>query len=517
MKSNERNSRGTALDVADHVQLLIDTALVGSVQGVELVMNEPFQDHETVLAADRPWETLIHSSNTVIRDGDRLRMWYFAIRFTHPPGATAEDTYEGFKSFYRRYPYDEFICYAESTDGLHWQKPDLGLYEFAGSRSNNIVLDPSGGRRYHGCCVFVDPAAETAARYKMWSPLQALASPDDAVPAPADGMRRFHSRDGTRWEQHLPDTPDPPGNYDSYNPVFYDVRLGRYVGYKRHWTEDLDGRLWTRYRAIHRWESPDFEQWTCTGEIRLTDAIDESVAVRRQRPADTCILDMYTQPVVQHPSNPQLYLMFPSAFWHWGLPKWGMHHKGGFPDRLDVQLAVSRDGILWQRAGGRRPFLRPGTSGQPDSASVYMFPNPIDSGAETWLYYGGNNVKHGGAWSESRGGIFRARLRRDGFGSADASYAGGELVTVPLRFSGTVLELNVDTGAGGVIRVEILDDEMSPIRGFDADDADELNGNDLHMAATWRGSSEVGSLSGRPVRLRFLMRDAKLYGFAFSG
>ena len=197
----------------------------------------------------------------------------------------------------------------------------------------------------------------------MWSPLQALTSPDDAEPALADGMRRFFSADGIHWAQAGEDRPNPPGNYDSFNTVFYDVRLRRYVGYKRHWTEDSGGVPWTRCRAIHRWESPDFENWTLTGEIKLTDAADESVRVERRRPTETAIVDIYTQPVVQHPENPRLYLMFPSVFWHWGEPKWGMAHKGGYPDRLDTQLAVSRDGIAWERAGERHPYPAAGYAG----------------------------------------------------------------------------------------------------------------------------------------------------------
>lgn len=511
------NGHGHVRDLGQHKQLLIDESIVESLDGVTLVMHSPYQDHEPLLVPDRPWEGQVGSYNTIIREDDRLRLWYFTVLYKHPPDATPEDTYEGYKAFFLKYPYDQFLCYAESADGVHWEKPELGIYEFNGSRWNNIVLDPAGGRRYHGCCVFIDPSAEPAARYKMWSPLQALSSPDDAVPAPADGMRRFYSGDGIHWTMYQPDTPNPPGNYDSYNAVFYDVRLNRYVGYKRHWTEDFGDVPWTRYRAIYRWESPDFEQWTSMGELKLTDAADESVNVDRKRPADAPIMDMYTQPVIQHPDNPHLYLMFPSPFWHWGEPTWDMWHKGGFPDRLDVQLAVSRDGINWTRAGARHPLLRPGPTGKADSACVYVFPHLVTFDDETWLYYGATTTKHGDSWWRCRGGIFRARLRRDGFGSADASYQGGQLVTAPLQFSGNTLELNADTSAGGVVRLEILDETMRPVKGFELTDADELNGNDLRMKVTWNNSTNVESLAGKAVRLRFVMRDTRLYAFQFTG
>lgn len=497
-------------------QLFVDELLVESMEGVVLAMKPPYQDHAPVLVPDRPWEGRIGAYNTVIKEGDRWRMWYHVFLPTNPPDAPVENTYQGHKAFFKKYPYLQFICYAESADGVHWDKPDLGLHDFKGSRKNNIVLDPSDGRRYHGCCVFVDPSAKPREQYKMWAPLQALSSPDDAEPAPADGVRQFYSSDGINWKSY-DDQPNPPGNYDSYNTVLYDVRLGRYVGYKRHWTQDAEGVAWSRYRAIHRWESPDFRGWTMTGEIKLADEMDQSVEVDRKRPDAMPIMDFYTQPVVQHPENPHLYLMFPSPFWHWGEPKWGMAQKGGFPDRLDVQLAVSRDGIAWQRVGERRPFLRPGMPGDADSACVYAFLQPIDVGDETWLYYQGGATKHGANWWEGECGIFRARMRRDGFVSADASYHGGELITVPIRFEGSALELNADTSAGGVIRVEILDEAKQPVEGFTLADADELNGNDIHMKVTWDDSSDVGKLVGKAIRLRFVMRDTKLYSFQLVG
>ena len=39
-------------------------------------------------------------------------------------------------------------CYAESKDGIHWKKPELGLVEFNGSKANNIVMATINGRDY---------------------------------------------------------------------------------------------------------------------------------------------------------------------------------------------------------------------------------------------------------------------------------------------------------------------------------------------------------------------------------
>ena len=111
--------------------------------------------------------------------------------------------------------------------------------------------------------------------------------------------------------------------------------------------------------------------------------------------------------------------------------------------------------------------------------------------------------------------MFRATLRRDGFVSADAGFHGGELTTPPLRFDGERLELNCDCGGGGWLQVEIQDDAGRPLEGYTATDCDPVVANAIAATVTWRGHASVAALAGRPVRLRFGMRDTKLYAFQF--
>ncbi|MCX6619613.1 MAG: hypothetical protein NTY38_00750, partial [Acidobacteria bacterium] len=109
----------------------------------------------------------------------------------------------------------------------------------------------------------------------------------------------------------------------------------------------------------------------------------------------------------------------------------------------------------------------------------------------------------------------RAIWRLDGFTSADAAWEGGEFTTPLLTFRGSKLELNAQTGGGGFIRVEILNDRGQPVAGYSAGDAKRLVGNSLHHVASWNAGTGVEGLAGKPVRLRFIMRDAKLYAFQF--
>jgi len=140
-------------------------------------------------------------------------------------------------------------------------------------------------------------------------------------------------------------------------------------------------------------------------------------------------------------------------------------------------------------------------------------------GDELWIYYMGTNRDHQGRVDpESErhdSALSRAILRLDGFVSADVDYAGGWLRTPPLLFEGSRLELNLDTSAGGMARVELQDASGKPIPGYSLSDADSLNGNSVRLAVSWKGKRDVSSLAKQPVRLHFKLRDCKLYAFQF--
>lgn len=63
--------------------------------------------------------------------------------------------------------------------------------------------------------------------------------------------------------------------------------------------------------------------------------------------------------------------------------------------------------------------------------------------------------------------------------------------------------------------MEIQSVDGKPISGFSADECDPINGDYISKDVTWHGSSDISSLIGRGVKLRFIMRDAKLFAFQF--
>jgi len=471
-----------ALELGTRKQLFIDDYLMESSEGIELKMNPPRRDGAELITPDQPWERggYIGVYSSVVQDQGKVRVWYDLIL---PTG-------EG--------PYDHqrCVCYAESDDGVHFEKPLLNLHEFAGSKANNVVMPGVVG----GCSVWIDPYAPPEHRFKT-----------QAKVYPSGQLHLHSSPDGLHWKFFSQLDPGP-GGWDTQSIIFRDRRIQRYVLYTRRWvrTEPRE----TSYRTVRRLETSDFQTWEQESVVLQADALD---LARHKPPTAQPSVDFYGADVFQPPGIDNAYMMLAQAFWHW---QERSPLKGLGPSVFDVQLAVSRDGKTFQRCGERRPFMATGPAGRFDSKSVWAMPHPVSRGDEYWIYYVGNNRDHDGnldpvANGKHLTGISRAVLRLDGFVSADAGYDGGVITTPLIRFAGDRLELNVETSGGGSVLVEFLDEQQHPIEEYAGTDAVPVNGNSVRMPVHWRGGPDVSRLAGRAVRLRFTMRDCKLYAFQF--
>jgi hypothetical protein len=109
----------------------------------------------------------------------------------------------------------------------------------------------------------------------------------------------------------------------------------------------------------------------------------------------------------------------------------------------------------------------------------------------------------------------RYTMRIDGFVALHARQKPGELVTKPLTFTGKALSFNFASSAAGNLRVEIQDASGRPVSGFTLADSDEIFGDTLDRRVTWKGSDDVSSLAGKPIRLHVVMSDADLFALRF--
>src|SRR4051794_14738094 len=164
--------------LAQSRHLFLDPSLLRERHGAELVVNPP-HSREIVIRRDRPWEKLMISFYlTVIDEGGRLRMWYICRDEDSAP----------------------HLAYAESTDGVNWEKPALGLVEYKGGKSNNLtnVTSLEGS-------VFRDPHPRNENERYVYV----------TTVFKGGGIYRFTSPDGLAWKRD--EQPLLPFEADSQN------------------------------------------------------------------------------------------------------------------------------------------------------------------------------------------------------------------------------------------------------------------------------------------------------------
>lgn len=498
------------LQVGDRRQVFIDGRFIDKARGVELFVHPPRKTGELTIRPEHPWERGgIGPYSTVLREGSTYRMWYHAVDTVNWDNTTREGC----------------ICYARSDDGIHWEKPEIGLTEYGGERKNNIVLGHGAGGVHigqAGAMVFVDPTAPDEERYRMVKKVGEV----------GDGIHIFSSPDGLRWtlthRRVLTERPQKRGHHlDSQNVIFWDGRIGKYVAYGRR-NLRRDG---SQGRSIFRGEAADLEGFPVAQDMPVVLGPDRSDLFH----GETAVVDYYTNATVKYAWADDAYYMFPTAYYHFTRGHLREFKKRGVPTNagpIHTQFAASRDGVEWHRFD-RRPFVRLGMRGSFDWASCRVIHGivPDTTGRLMFLYYWASDRLHGWdrddrnkrllretgfAATQDVAVLSRLVLRRDGFISVRGDYTGGEFTTPPLAFRGEKLVLNVDTSATGMVRVGICDRQGGALPGLEIEACDRIHTtNETDRIVTWKGESDVSRFAGSPIRLRFEIRDADLYAFQF--
>jgi hypothetical protein len=451
-------------------------------EGVRFELHRPIP-REVSLERNKRWEGNTSGYTTVFHDGDLYRMYYRGTHTVYTPGKVTS-------------PHREVVCYAESKDGIHWTRPELGLVEFEGSTKNNILWDGVGS---HCFTPFKDtnPDCPAEARYKAVS---------RGRPQGKKGIYVFKSSDGIHWKLIRDEPVITTGAFDSQNLAFWDSLRGEYRAYVRDFRNGRDIRTCT---------SKDFVNWT---EPEFLEYSPERTS------------QLYTNGVIPYYRAPHIFLGFPTRYVDHG---WAESTKQ-LPQREYRELVASSS----QRSG--TAFTDGMFMSSRDGATFHIWPESfIRPGIQrpgSWFY--GDNYQNWGivetrshlpgapnelsfyvseAGRQDNGNrLRRYTLRVDGFVSAHAPLSGGELVTKPMTFEGSQLEINVSTSAAGSVRVEIQDADGKPVPGFSLDDCHPQYGDELDRVVSWKSGTEVSRLSGKPVRLRFVLQDADLYSLRFT-
>ncbi|MSU37308.1 MAG: hypothetical protein EXS36_19870 [Pedosphaera sp.] len=462
-------------------QLFVDDWVVDSLKNLSRVVHSPTrQDGNPVLRGTEPWEkwTVDVNGHTTLYDDEshQFRMWYVSALIS-PDSAYGE--------LHR-------VCYTVSTDGIHWTKPELGQVDWAGSRRNNLIQWGKNWMRRPN--VLKDPQdPDPTRRYKMIY--------SDFIEG-RTAIVKAYSIDGIHWRLNGDGQPWFRKQHNS-DLLGWDASVQKYVHYVRMPGSPV---------SVGRSTSEDFVTWS------------EPQTVIAPKKGETGVNFMGLA-TFQHEG---MYL---------GLIRVRAHTEKGRWARAYVELASSRDGIRWTRYSPGTPFFKEGDAGGWDSEMVTMSA-PIVREGKLWFYFTGQNHAFGKApllkvqagWKENgqqiESAIGLATLRQDGFVSLDAGKEAGIMVTKPLVIPNGSPGggLSVNAAVRGELRIEILDPKGNVLPGFEASDCRPIKTDALEHAVHWdqkrnlddESKPSIEALRGKPVRLKFLLRDGSLYSFRFQ-
>ena len=470
------------ITIGQRRELFVDHFLIDKLSGTHLQLHAP-RDEGIALKFDKPWEGLFSGYATIVTlDDGRLRAYYRGKAVANKDGSE-----------------EELTCCAESTDGRIWTKPELDIFEVMGTRKNNVVL-MSAHTATHNFCPFRDdrPGVPAGERFK------ALGGTMEG-----GGLTAWKSPDGYRWQKMAADPVITkamvPYKYmfDSQNVPFWSAAEGKYLAYYRVFEKDI--------RRIVRSESTDFLKWSAPVLLEY-----------RNPEMEAPIEHLYTNQTHPYFRAPHLYVSIAARF----MPGRRVLtdeqaaaikvNPGYFKDTSDAIFMTTRPAEGAEHVGFYDRtfldgFIRGGIGAQNwVSRTNYPALNVVPTGASEMSVFVNQD------YAQPTAHLRRYSMRLDGFASLRSGYAGGHAVTRPLVFSGRELSLNFSTSAAGGVKVGFEDAAGKAISGFSVEDCVTQIGNELDRKVTWKSGTDVSSLAGKPVRLRFSMKDADIFSFDFT-
>ena len=468
---------------------VLDTRQVHDAREIELIFHEAEKHDGPVLTADPRLESGVSLYGSVHVDGDRLRMWYQPSQADNPGN-----------------PYD--VAYAESQDGIHWDRPELGLVQRRGTRKNNLVNFYG-----HGPSVMdLGPDPERGFRYVAiavgWPPkLKIPALTSDPRTRRLSSYWAYHSQDGLRWQLFpVPRCAVLPNMSDTA-AFIHDPYRDRLLGSVK--LEPRIGLFDRRSITISTARTSDPTTWDPCRLALFPDELDDQMAQDRgarfaefygmgllaQRDLLFGFLEVYQPTGDQHPSQaPGVRL--------------------GYHGKAEVQLAYSYDGFAWQRSRPRDPLIPVGKTGEWDDGFLTAQSSIIEWRDHVWIYYSGYRLGHsnvGGPGGALRRKIGLARVKRDRFASFYARHNG--LVDIYHgRPEGRRLLINSRSKGQGGVRVEVLENDKV-LAGFSRDDCRVLAGDHLRQEVRWGDRSWKDIPRNKVIRLRFLINDCHLFAY----
>ncbi|MFM1550236.1 MAG: hypothetical protein ACKJSG_12600 [Lentisphaeria bacterium] len=486
--------------------LLLDELVCESLRGVELVpqLLEDVSVEAPLFQAEEEWEgvSVVCRCNCLLYDEaeQRFKFWY-ACEDPHGIPANPEKVY-------RRW------AYATSIDGIHWERPNLGLVEYDGSTDNNLLAFTNVGRNVALLQnVVKDPHdPDPAKRYKAIGLDRHAVRGGEITWTGPDGEDKWYestgrhigcgifvaySPDGLSWTMKEGWAASGALIADGSVLHGWDPRISKWVMWQR-------PRIIPKYRTVAISHSDDFENWTYPIDVFAPDDGD----------VPGLQFDCFNTIVTGERGYVGLVT----------ISGYGGH---GFQASNDLpELCYSRDGHTWKRIG-YKPILDVAPESWKNGPCALPL-QPILRGDEIFVFYYGKNK--GKMWGEptddgkdiTRSALGLAKLKRDRWAAMQPVDFAGELTTKLISIANNELHVNADA-ANGWLKVELLDYAGNPVENFTLDDCDAFTGDSLDYTVTWNGNADLSDIIGiatrqpkvgRGLKFRFVMEMAQLFTFS---
>ena len=443
--------------------LFIDDAFVEDSYRVDRELQQPVKLPEPVLRGNGKWDMNPYLFGTVIFDEEDgiYKAWYQSYNHGQPLAV--------------RTPF----LYATSRDGMKWERPKLGLFEWKGSKENNIVLQNAGFHDAYSPSVVKDPfAKDPSRRYKMafWDFCGPNERGGDA------GMMVAFSPDGIHWKR-LRKRPilaaeEKEESISDVINIMQDLDTRKFLAFTKGWADPFPS-----HRQIVRTESDDFVSWSTP------------------------------KPVIRHAHDerdPESYGMaaFKTSGMYFGLLR---SYKSKTTEQIDTQLAASYDGKKWFRVADQATFIPTGPAGSWDDGMIFAVA-PVIRGDTMQFFYSAWNGPHNE--DNLTAAIGLACLPVNRFVAVTGQTAASQLTTKPFTLEKDAqFTVNADAREGE-IRVALVSKGGSEIPGFGHYDAPPIRSNGFRHPIRWHEKAIPEAFVGKRVKLVFSVKGkAKLFGF----
>lgn len=474
-------------------------------RNVCLHMSQPDVRAEPVLTpgdSDAPDGKAAHFYGTVLYDQGKYRMWYEGMSIGANPDMPAEE----WAALQQRPGLQHLmmgpICYAESEDGIHWVKPNLGQLKFKGNTDNNALNLPDA--IIHCPTVIKDDEDPNPdRRYKMVYQYYLHTESIQNMPT----MRTATSADGIHW------TAGPRGLIEEFveHCSFY-----KYNGYyivngqtNEPWRKGEGGA--PRGRQGFVYISADFEHW-------LQESAESFALPEPHDPGQRGYLPQYHYDQVHLGTAPIGYgHMAVGLYCIW-------HNQEPFAAISgDFGLVLSDDGIRFREPVKGHLFLPSEASpvtALPDRTypTVLCQANGIvNVGDETRIYHG----RWRNTWQDVDSyyaEVALAVLPRDRWGAIkiNPNRTEGSLLSAPIKLPRHAFEWRINADGVSGIRIELTDEKFQPLPEFSGEHCGTVLCDGLEERMMWpRGSME--RLVDQTVRIRIIMNRDEQTEPAFYG